>query len=328
MDIVRIDNAGAALMAERDALLARCGLQREEYADAVFGIIDDAAKLIACGSCRGSSLRCIAVDEAHRGEDMLGTLIAAMLEYQFLRGISHVFLCTKAANAQIFAALGFYEVARALGTVLMENRRGAFDAYIAALERGRGEQSAIVMNSNPFTLGHRYLAEQAALRSQIVHIFVVQEDVSAFPFAQRLEMVREGVKDIPGVLVHTTGPYMVSQAVFPSYFLKKQEDATNVQAALDAAVFIKIAQRLSISKRFLGSEPYSAVTRAYNAALLDILPQSGIECAELERLNMFGSAVSASRVRELLAQGDKAAAFRLLPASTINIIENSAAQKE
>lgn len=162
MDAVRIDSS-ARLMAERDALLERSGILREEQADAVFGIVNGEGKLVACGNCRGCSLRCIAVDESYRGEDMLSTLVSAMLEYQFMRGISHVFICTKAKNAPIFAGIGFYEVARAGdAAVLMENRRGGFGGYIAALERGSGVQGAIVMNANPFTLGHRYLAQRAA----------------------------------------------------------------------------------------------------------------------------------------------------------------------
>ncbi len=143
MDAVRIDSS-ARLMAERDALLERSGILREEQADAVFGIVDGEGKLVACGNCRGCSLRCIAVDESCRGEDMLSTLVSAMLEYQFMRGISHVFICTKAKNAPVFAGIGFYEVARAGdAAVLMENRRGGFGGYIASLERGSDELETI-----------------------------------------------------------------------------------------------------------------------------------------------------------------------------------------
>ena len=66
MDAVRIDSS-ARLMAERDALLMRSGILREEQADAVFGIVNGEGKLIACGICLGCSLRCIAVEESCRG---------------------------------------------------------------------------------------------------------------------------------------------------------------------------------------------------------------------------------------------------------------------
>lgn len=44
MDAVRIDSS-ARLMAERDALLMRSGILREEQADAVFGIVNGEGKL-------------------------------------------------------------------------------------------------------------------------------------------------------------------------------------------------------------------------------------------------------------------------------------------
>ena len=53
MDAVRIDSS-ARLMAERDALLMRSGILREEQADAVFGIVNGEGKLVACGNCRNA----------------------------------------------------------------------------------------------------------------------------------------------------------------------------------------------------------------------------------------------------------------------------------
>ena len=46
------------------------------------------------------------------------------------------------------------------------------------------------MNANPFTLGHQYLLQQAA--AQVDHLFVipVKEDLSDFPYAERLAMIQ------------------------------------------------------------------------------------------------------------------------------------------
>ena len=41
--------------------------------------------------------------------------------------------------------------------------------------------AAIVMNANPFTLGHQYLVEKAAAENDLVHLFMVSEDASLFP---------------------------------------------------------------------------------------------------------------------------------------------------
>ena len=58
------------------------------------------------------------------------------------------------------------------------------------------------MNANPFTLGHRYLAEQAAARCDRLHLFVVESEKSRFPFAVRRTLVERGTADLPNVVVH------------------------------------------------------------------------------------------------------------------------------
>jgi len=42
--------------------------------------------------------------------------------------------------------------------------------------------SAMVINANPFTLGHQYLVKTASMESDVVYLFVVREDKSLFPF--------------------------------------------------------------------------------------------------------------------------------------------------
>ena len=58
----------------------------------------------------------------------------------------------------------------------------------------------------------------------------------------------------------------------------------------------KIAPKLGIIKRFVGTEPNCCVTSAYNRRLKKLLPKYGIELIETERLK----GISASKVRELI----------------------------
>lgn len=60
---------------------------------------------------------------------------------------------------------------------------------------------AIVMNCNPFTLGHQYLMEACAKQCDMLLVFVVQEDKSYFPFTDRIRLVREGCSDLDNVCV-------------------------------------------------------------------------------------------------------------------------------
>ena len=101
----------------------------------------------------------------------------------------------------------------------------------------------------------------------------------------------------------------------------KIKDLDNIKAyrgsALDLTLFgSKIAPALNISKRFVGTEPYCAVTNNYNEVMKRLLPSFGVEVCEIPR----AGGISASRVREALDRGDIASVRRLVPASTYEYI--------
>ena len=109
---------------------------------------------------------------------------------------------------------------------------------------------------------------------------------------------------------------MVSTSTFPSYFLKEPDTYVEVQALLDAQIFVKIAKVLDISTRYVGEEPISVVTNIYNSILKKVLPIQGVTCKEIPRLEALGQVISASRVRELLARKDYDTIKNLVPEST------------
>ena len=170
-----------------------------------------------------------------------------------------------------------------------------FDKFSPAEIRG-----AAVMNCNPFTLGHRYLIEEAAKQCDVLYVFVVSEEASEFSFEERLELVKKGCADLDNVFVAQTGPYLVSKASFPQYFIKDKMEVSRIKCELDLEIFSGIfAKELGISKRFFGSEPLSETTRKYNEAMKIYLPKKGIEAIEVERAEALGEPISASRVRML-----------------------------
>ncbi|MDR1579198.1 MAG: [citrate (pro-3S)-lyase] ligase, partial [Synergistaceae bacterium] len=145
---------------------------------------------------------------------------------------------------------------------------------------------------------------------------VVKEDVSEFPFDVRFRLVSEGVSDIGNVVVASGGDYAVSGATFPSYFTR-EEDLASAHAELDLEIFAsRIAPVLRVTRRFVGEEPFSGVTRVYNSTMKRILPPRGIEVTELKRLEIRGEPVSASRVRRLLGEGRIKEARELAPPCT------------
>jgi [citrate (pro-3S)-lyase] ligase len=305
--------------AQLDELLAKEGIRRDAHLDYTVGIYDGDRNLIATGSCSANTIRCVAVDSPHQGEGLLGTVVSRLLEHMTGRGITHAFVYTKQDNVRYFRDLGFYEIASSADLVaFMENRRDGFPGFIRELSAYRrdGLCSALVMNCNPFTLGHRYLAERAAAESDFAHLFAVSEDASLFPFADRYELIKSGVSDLKNVILHQTRSYMVSAAVFPSYFLEEGESAIIAQAGLDIEIFKKIARALNVVRRYVGTEPFSRVTGTYNSVMKSELPKAGIECIEVPRAELNGEPISASKVRQAIKDGDMDYVRRMTPPST------------
>ena len=316
-------------LSQIDALLQKEGISRDGNLDYICAMHDEKDDIIATGSCFGPTLRCFAVSREHQGEGLLNEIISHLMEVQYARGNMHLFLYTKVNSAKFFGDLGFYEIARVDGTlVFMENRKSGFPGFLKNLEKTKkdGVSAALVMNANPFTLGHQYLVETAASRCDTLHLFVLSEDASLVPFAVRKELVRLGTRHIPNVVLHDSGPYMISNATFPSYFLKEEAEVIRGHAKLDLAVFGRIAQAIGVSVRYVGEEPVSQVTGIYNSIMAQSLPDYGIACQVIPRKESKGKAISASTVRSALTAGDWEGLKDLVPQTTLDYFRSVEAE--
>jgi [citrate (pro-3S)-lyase] ligase len=305
---------------ELRGFLARNGLKYDERIGCSICLVEDDA-IAASGSLDGGVIKCVAVSPGFQNEGLAARIVSGLIDEAARNGVFHLFLFTKPENEALFGGLGFYPVAKTAGALLMENRKNGVAAFVAALEKpaggADGRTGSIVMNCNPFTLGHRYLAERAAAECGILHIFVVSEDKSAFPPEARLRLARAGTAHIKNALVHPTGPYLISAATFPDYFIKDTVRAETVNALLDLKIFAEcFARPLGITARFVGEEPLDPVTGAYNRQMMEALPALGIEVREIKRLEREGAPVSAGRVRRLLAEGHLEEALELVPPAT------------
>ena len=188
-------------------------------------------------------------------------------------------------------------------------------------ETHQGAIGSIVMNCNPFTLGHRYLIEQALKQVDHLIIFVVEEDKSIFTFKERFAMVVAGTKDLENVTVVPSGNFILSQTTFPEYFIKIADEDIVHNVEYDITLFAEqIAPRLNITYRFVGEEPEDNVTNEYNEAMKRILPEHGISIVEIPRVKTDGKLISASSVREKLIKGEMADIDRFIPQSTKKIL--------
>lgn len=311
------------------ALLQRAGIEPDPHLEFTVGLFDG-DRLIATGSVFRRTFRCLAVDPDYRGQNLMGQIVTYLSDRLAERGIFDPFVYTKPQNEALFLSLGFHTIAATAQIILLEKDASCFDRYLVSLRRQlspHGRVGAIVMNANPLTNGHLYLIRQAAAQCDCLSVLVVSEDISLVPASTRYSLVQACTAAIPNVRVALTGPYLISSAVFPTYFLGGQsEAAVRAQAQLDATIFIRIAGALDIRTRFLGEEPFSRTTALYNDTLHNALTPSGIDCRICPRLTGGdGTAISASRVRQLIHDGRLAEIRPLVPAEVYEYLSSDAA---
>ena len=354
-----------------EAFLKRNGLRFDDmhyYA----AVTDDDGEMIAGGGLKGNVIKCVAVDDAHKGEAIANTLISHLIAHANEEGHSNVMLFTKPKNRQLFESLSFRLLAEAPEAVLMETGIGGINNMVEQLKKIKEEsekykeynkeckedskeckenseeckeeektnlntstpqhlnpspsqplttttplRGVVVMNCNPFTLGHRYLIEQAAKQVERLFVMVVREDCSLFAYAERKAMVEQGVAHLENVTVIDGSEYAISQATFPTYFLKRLDDAADTQMLLDLDLFRRhIAPALGATVRFVGTEPTDQLTRRYNQLMHEVLA----DVREIVRLEKEGNAVNASRVRKAMEQGDMSTIRQLVPPTTLPYI--------
>ena len=328
-----------------EKLLQEEGIRRDPNLDYTCGMYDEDMNIIATGSLFGNTLRCMAVSHLHQGEGLMNEIVTHLIEIQFERGNTHLFLYTKCDTAKFFGDLGFSEIARVSDQlVFMENRRTGFSDYLKKLQnsctkntpssdnnikysRNTQNIAALVMNANPFTNGHLYLVEKAAAENDILHLFMVSEDASLVPYSVRKRLIMEATSHLPNICYHDSGPYIISNATFPSYFQKDKSSVITGHVLLDLTIFKSIAQTLHINRRYVGEEPTSQVTGIYNQIMAKELPKSDIECIIVPRLEHDGTAISASTVRQAIHDGKIESIKPLVPEATYQFFTSSEADE-
>ncbi len=312
-------------MRERvEVFLASFGLALDgdvEYT--IIARMDD--RIIGTCSYAGKVIKCFAVSKAYQNIGISERLLTEITNVMFDKGIQDAFIFTRPENKILFEGFGFKEIHTADNIALLESGSRDIKRYIArmfkSLNLDDNEKAALVVNCNPFTLGHRYLIQKASEENNQVIVFVVEEDLSLFPFDIRMKLIREGLKDLENVTVLPGGEYIISSGTFPTYFLREDEEKDKAYQSLDAGIFGKyIAPVFNIKKRYLGTEPYSKTTDEYNQAMINILPKYGIEIVLVDRLEVESKVVSASTVRQLIKKDCWSEIRAMVPNSTYNYL--------
>ena len=317
------------------------GLRLDDV-DYYAALVDETTdEIVAGGGLKGGVIKCVAVADGHKGEAVANQIVSHLIAHANADGHQCVKLFTKPQNRQMFESMSFRLLAEAPKAILMETGIGGIKRYSEELKREKGkvkseesngklhhlnpstpqpimpQSGIIIMNCNPFTLGHRYLIEQAAQQVDTLYILVVREDCSMFGYDERKAMIVRGVAHINNVVVCDGSEYSISATTFPTYFLKSLSDASDTQMTLDIDLYRRhIAPALGATVRFVGTEPDDPLTRRYNELMKSMLP----DVREVARLQQSGVAVSASRVRKAIVENHLALAARLVPPTTVPYI--------
>ncbi len=315
------------LKAARDLVLGS-GLSFEEPFDNIIGAFEE-GRLVATAARKGNVLKMFAIAPEHQGGSLLGELVTELVRRGAEEGYGSFFVFTRPQTEASFQALNFRPLVRHPQAVLLEYG-GGLERFLQLHRplRRDGVNGAVVMNCNPFTLGHRYLIEAAARQVDCLYVFVVREDRSVFPFDIRLRLVREGTRDLRNILVLDSSDYCISAVTFPAYFLKATDDASAIQMEIDLQLFgARIAPFFGIRRRFIGTEPFCRTTRLYGESLRRILPGLGVEMQQMERLIVDGEVVSAFRVRNALRREAFETVRRLVPQTTLSFLLSEEARE-
>lgn len=314
--------------------LRKMDLEYDEGIEYSVCMVNDDYEIIATGSVEENVLKCIAIDPACQGQGLSGTILSQLIQYEFERGRSHILMYTKPKNQAMFEDLGFYTIIKTEDVLFMENQRNGFSKFMAQVKEETPKEAriarqeadslcigAIVANCNPFTLGHRYLIEQALAQCDWLHLFVLSDKRTFIHAQDRFEMVKAGTDGLDRVILHRTSDYIISAATFPTYFMKEKAQAKAANCRLDLELFAsRIAPELGICKRFVGTEPNCLVTDCYNETMKSLLPGYGIQVAEILRKEAMGQPISASRVREAVKAGRLSDIRDMVPESTYRLL--------
>ena len=300
---------------------------RMEGLDVYCAIENGSGDILAGAGIQKDIIKCIAVAEEARSEGLVAPLVSHLISLAASRGMSEIKLFTKPENQAIFESLGFHVLASAPKAILMENGRGLerYCAYLRSM-RKEGRCGVVVMNANPFTLGHRYLLEKAAAQVDTLFVIPVKEEGQRFSYDERLAMIKGAAENYflcscpknqfsaaegksSHVVVLEGSEYQISAATFPTYFLKDLSEAAETHIRLDLDLFQRhIAPALKAEVRFVGTEPDDALTNHYNTIMKEVLP-----CVvEVPRFNQ----ISASSVRQALDEGHFSEAAAKCPETT------------
>jgi hypothetical protein len=148
-------------------LLHDNGLELDEQIEN-FVVCREDGRLVGCAGFDRDVIKDVAVAPGLRGTAVSLRLGGEVVKLAAGHGYHDLFLFCRPDNVKRFRGWAFHPLVEMPGVIaLMENNPIALPKYLEKLSRGRRPGKTIggvVLNANPFTLGHRYPLERVEIR--------------------------------------------------------------------------------------------------------------------------------------------------------------------
>ena len=227
-----------------------------------------------------------------------------------------------------FERLNFRVLARHKKAVLLENQNGINRFLRRLADRVTiGNNAGIVINADPFTLGHLSIIEAASRDSSQVYVFVPTHGRFTFDSQTRLEWAQHETQHLPNVQVINAESYLLHESIFPGYFLPLNEDKEQLRLEMALTLFINhLAPYFSIKRRYVGEEPVDPEVREHHTLMEINLSNAGIQTVKLPRRKSNNLWVSTQQVKHDLNAGNLEKLRGQLPEFTFQCIQANASQ--
>ncbi len=314
---------------ERDLLISFLNKHNLDYEyDITYSIlVYDEDVLIATASLANSVMKCYLVIKEYNGQKVTNLMFSHLVNVLNQKNIFHYFVYTTPNNEKIFTSLNMKKIVETMNTILLEGG-DEINNVLTNLKKeysiSDNKKASVIINANPMTLGHLYLIETAADENDEVIVFVVSEDLSSFPYADRFEIIKEATAHLKNVTILPTLSYLVSKITFPKYFLKEDQLIKDEQTLVDVLIYKEYYKKIfNITKRYLGEEPFSFNTDKYNKVLKTYLSN---HIKIVKRRKVGSEIVSASLVRKLIKANKINKIKKYVPEATYNYLKSEKGQ--
>lgn len=302
-------------------LIVKEGLFVDHQTTLTLGILDH-DRMIATGSLDGNVIKMIAIDRDYQGENLMSYLVSILISRLQALNINKYFVYTALGHKQTFLNLNFSMIVETDRVCMLENKVDPIDQHLLSIQHQlplfKGTIGAIVMNCNPVTNGHLYLIETASQLEDHVILFLVEENRSVFPYAIRHQLLKASTAHLKNVTILPSTHYIISQATFPTYFLKEDSLVSKHYMLIDLTIFKTYFMPIfGIQRRYAGTEPKDPMTHAYNMTMRELL---GEHFVQVERMTHQTDVVSASFVRQLAKDQQFDALYPLVPKATYDFL--------